>query len=212
MRTMKKAWRLLGFDARLTDHDNEPLPEDMRRQYLLRPEILRPLSVDPHIWPAPFNSRVSFGISIDWSKKVREDTFHFGLWSDLYGLVKRLEELQSMPQIIAVELWAPIELTVADYPSELIYADLLPSVVPPTAELLGFDVADSGLWSGLSNCGYTKEEFLQLAPVWGPKINDLGLLRTLDESIVFRDITNCVWQLHLAHFGSLIWPTPGLPF
>ena len=22
----------------------------------------------------------------------------------------------------------------------------------------------------------------------------------------------CVWQLHLAHFGSLIWPTPGLPF
>ena len=23
---------------------------------------------------------------------------------------------------------------------------------------------------------------------------------------------NCVWQLHLAHFGSLIWPTPGLPF
>jgi len=53
---MKLSWRVLGFDVREGKSDclESPLPQRMRDQFLLRPEIACPFSVDYHIWPSLF--------------------------------------------------------------------------------------------------------------------------------------------------------------
>ena len=40
-----------------------------------------------------------------------------------------------------------------------------------------------------------------------PKMPVLFISGTPMEGWRERDLNNCFWQLHLAHFGALIWPT-----
>lgn len=56
--------------------------------------------------------------------------------------------------------------------------------------LLGFDVADAGFWSGLSNCGYTTEELARLRPEWSKRINDFGLLQSGGDALTFREVSD----------------------
>ena len=55
--------------------------------------------------------------------------------------------------------------------------------------LLGYDVADVGFWSGLSNCGYT-EEAATLRPEWRNRINQYGLLQNHKDAFEFMEISN----------------------
>jgi hypothetical protein len=51
-------------------------------------------------------------------------------------------------------------------------------------------VADSGFWSGLSNCGYSEEDRARLRPEWQSKINDFGLLKSEQDAIIFKEMTD----------------------
>jgi hypothetical protein len=55
---------------------------------------------------------------------------------------------------IAVELFAQEDATVDAYPSPLIYTAADPNTIPADAVELGYEVADSEFWSGLSNMGF----------------------------------------------------------
>jgi hypothetical protein len=194
MRELAMSWRLLGFDARLAESNgaNAPLPEGVRRELLLRPEILRPLSVDSHIWPAHYDASAYIAPSgeVDREAMARSSDFSSGLWPNLRKLLRRVREDGRMADIIGVELLVTADSSIGDYPSPLIYTDAIPQTLPADSELLGFDVADSGLYSGLCNCGYTPEERQQLTPIWADKINDAGLLRELDDAIGFRALSD----------------------
>jgi hypothetical protein len=65
---------------------------------------------------------------------------------------------------------------------------------PPTIsqrwKLLGYDVADRSLLSGLSNCGYDGDEKPILTKTWSDKVNEVGLLRDLNDAMEFTDVTN----------------------
>jgi hypothetical protein len=186
---------MLGFDARHTTEDcaTNPLPHDMRRQFLLRPEIERPLSIDPMIWRTHFKYHPGINALLGRQKPRLIDVdpdCSGGLRLSLERMKQRLSEHVRPAVLLAVELFAPEETTVAEFPSSLIYSHADPSVVPAGAVLLGYDVADAGFISGLSNCGYSDEELGELRQEWGEKINDLGLLRTQDDAFAFVEITN----------------------
>lgn len=56
----------------------------------------------------------------------------------------------------------------------------------PGFATLGFDVADSGWTSGLSNCGYWPAEVAQLRALWRGRLNDHGLLVSYEAAEEFR--------------------------
>jgi hypothetical protein len=74
--------------------------------------------------------------------------------------------------------------------------------------LLGYDVADAGRISGLSDCGYTKEELKDLAPVWAPRLNSFGLLSTLEDAVAFRQLTDHRVPEHAPFWVYALWRLP----
>jgi hypothetical protein len=55
---------------------------------------------------------------------------------------------------------------------------------------LGYDVADGGRISGLTNCGYTPEECDRLGEEWAPKLNEHHLFRDHEAAFAFVDVAN----------------------
>ncbi|MGA2715537.1 MAG: hypothetical protein ABSG41_20750 [Bryobacteraceae bacterium] len=101
------AGRLLGFDARETLEDcaREPLPGDVRNQFLLRPEIQCPLSIDPHIWPTYF---LYYPKGWDFLGRPRPPLIDVdpdcggGLWLSLERMKRRLTEHSRPAVLLAV--------------------------------------------------------------------------------------------------------------
>jgi hypothetical protein len=63
-------------------------------------------------------------------------------------------------------------------------------VVDTWWRFLGYDIADAGDISGLSNCGYEGGELASLRPTWAPRLNDHGLLSDLSDAISFRSASD----------------------
>jgi hypothetical protein len=187
------AWKLLGFDARENEQDGRktPIPIDVRQVMLLRPEIELPFSVDTHIWPTHFLYYPHFRMeSREPPLIVTDQECECDFWLNLTQMRRVLAENQRAAILIAVELLAPEKVTFAEFASPNIYMTTEPKSVPEGSICLGFDVADSGFWSGLSNCGYSEDEREKLRHEWQSKINDFGLLQTEQDALTFRDLTN----------------------
>jgi hypothetical protein len=186
-------WKLLGFDARENElaGRNTPIPPKIREVMLLRPEIESPYSVDRHIWPTQFlyfphtrtYTRVPPLIETD-----KESEYDF--WPNLTQMQRSLAENGRQAILIAVQMLAPENITFSKYVPPNIHLKTDPKSIPDGSICLGFDVADSGFWSGLSNCGYSEEERKRLRPEWQSKINDFGLLQTEQDALIFREMTD----------------------
>ena len=189
-----RSWRLLGFDARDSEQHPQapPMPEDIREVMLLRPEIEFPLSVDAHIWPTHFlyHPQIQHLIGICEPALINTDAdCNGGLWLNLERMKTRLLESQRSATLVAIELLVPLNVVLDEFVG-LIDFDPNPIILPEGAEFLGFDVADSGFWSGLSNCGYGEEERVKLRPQWRGRINDVGLLKSEQDAIEFRELSD----------------------
>ncbi len=167
---------LVGADPRVPPDEADPYWKEARRQaYLLRPEVPRPLSVDRNVWRSlPMADGSPAPDPLPWVS---------------YGTVyeRTLGQGGGATFVIVV-----IGFVAADADDEALArtnsfeAEL---VVEPGWTFLGFDVAD-GITSGLSNCGYGKEEVDSLRATWGPRLNELGLFDSPDDAVRFRDLTN----------------------
>jgi len=188
-------WRLLGFDAREReeDCDKTPIPEAVREEFLLRPELKCPFSVDRHIWPTHFLYHPEIRHLIGQHQPALLEVSarcEGGLWLNLERMRQRLNENNRAAILISVELLTPESTSLAEFPSSLIYTDTEPGSLPSGSTFLGYDVADVGFWSGLSNCAYTKQELAELRPNWSKRINDFGLLQLESDAIAFKEISD----------------------
>ena len=111
-----------------------------------------------------------------------------------------------LPRAPAIEqLWpGPAEVLAAAHGLDLadtmivqITADLedgetgpVPVPVPGQASLIGFDVADYWLMSGLANCGYSAQEAALLTPARAPLLNEWHLFSTLAEATADAEVTD----------------------
>jgi hypothetical protein len=115
-----------------------------------------------------------------------------GLWSSQAAMCQALEHHALYP--------ASYILLAATWLSDQAFADAgrvgpyLEPTAPPTLghepRLLGFDVADGSMTSGLSNCGYSGAERASLARRWSQSLNDNHLFIRAEEAFAFRDLTN----------------------
>jgi hypothetical protein len=146
---------VLGFDAREGWADPLRLwPAARRMQYLLRPDIVKPLSVDVMVWPSVFRDpgveqlHLGDGLGNDGIIPPAFVGPCHGLWTDL-------DEMRGVCVFSARPLRV-VAVVAQEHPLAGHSAALDGSAAAawPT---IGFDVADEYLLSGLTDCGYGDE-------------------------------------------------------
>jgi len=197
---------LLGFDIRIPPEETTALWSPKKREsFLLNPETSHPLSVDDYVWPSVFRyhmpptailQRTS---TIPINPKYTEKNLWLNLakMRDCYGSSVGASERRGVE--VAIELMAKSGITLKEFPSSLLYQEKLPSDVPESAFVLGFDVADAGLTSGLNNTTYTVEDKHGLQG-WSSRLNEYGLFRALEDAHQFRAVTDERNPRHAPHW------------
>ena len=157
----------IGFDLRSTVPD-PGWTADRRTVFLLRRDVASVRSVDTLVWerlaglPPP---------------PVPE-----GLWptpADLFAAAGALDLADAVAvRITTVEEdgGTPESAGTSEPASE-------------TYDLLGYDVADYDLLSGLTNCGYSAEEAASLVPAWASLLNEWHLFGNPEDATAFAAVT-----------------------
>jgi hypothetical protein len=171
------ALTLYGFDARTPIGLPDPAwTAERRAQYLLRPEIERPLSVDPRVWPGALPAGLTDGAAPDY-------------WADLAALRQ-----ECVARGLDEDAATLVALTVSGSNNQALalLVPCAPADIDPAWQPLGWDVADNGLVSGLSNCGYCPdvEDVEALRQAFGPRLNKHGLFDDLADAEAFRAISD----------------------
>lgn len=195
--------RLWGYDARILIAEQNADPrwadESSRRRFLLRPDIDFALSVDSNVWPTVFdyNPRLAAIMgSVGESLIDVDNDCGGGLWLNLDRMKERLKRDSKPAIIISVAIVLHDSLLIDDVDSPLRWADPIPKELSPGNTLLGYDVANAGLLSGLLNCGYSDEELEHLVPLWRSRINRVGLIEQLRDALEFRLLTETRTGVH----------------
>jgi hypothetical protein len=180
MATRKWTEAVIGFDARevFVDPAKAWTPE-RRRDHLLRSDVAKPLSVDALVWPSVFHELPVYG-----SGGIVAD-----LWDDLGEMRAALAERRPPAHRIVAVSWLTDDPGAKGGPRHGT-REATPRDLGAEWELLGYDVADGGCLSGLSNCAYSPFERAELAPAWGPKLNAAGLLADAEDAFLYRAVTD----------------------
>ena len=220
---------LLGFDVRELPDGRASLWDDARRNlFLLRPEIMRPLSTDTLVWPSVFDSGQGIGLPASERARLGLAGIPFpaysgpnaGLWQDRAGMLRYLAEQWQARQaavVIAIS-WLSQDGFAEGGPNGP-YLDESGAAratgtgawtpgaaapggetTPPGWRLLGLDVADGGFVSGLSNCGYRTEERAALQHAWAAQLNDHHLFLDPEQAFAFRELTDGRVAAHAPFF------------
>jgi hypothetical protein len=196
---------LLGFDAReLWIERSRGWPDARRAQYLLRPDVEKPFSVDVIVWPTIFRDdqveMLHLGSDVGVGGLPRPQ------WVGPHGLSTNLEELQSRARACA-RAFATIAVVARTHPLAAECAALETSPAKDWASL-GFDVADEYLLSGLMNCGYD-DEHPDAKARFASKLNKHHLFITKEDAEAFVGYSNDRVREHAPFFAYEIRIAPG---
>jgi hypothetical protein len=189
--------KLIGYDVRRSPVSLAPFRWDppTREQFLLRPEVKCPLSVDKSVWPSRFFTP---GAVLDFGDEIRPDPVRgnpyfvaFDLWNELDEMLAAY--VPGMPDDCGIALGLLVPEDEAGIRREerdpwwslATQIPTRPSDVGANWASLGFDVANSGFLSALSNCGSPEKELAQLRARWATHINDKGLFLSASEAEAF---------------------------
>jgi hypothetical protein len=209
----------LGLDARLpsAQYLAREWTAQRRELFLLRPDIDQPLSVDRLVWPSLFRfpgDRPDPG----HANALPATGLSFGevalrLWRDR----RQLDSALTVPGGAAS---LPIRIDLLTEGADAAHeAWRILNVVPePMLEgfdnwkVLGHDVADASLLSGLMNCGYSQPERRALRPAWAARLNAAGLFDSADDAFAFRAVTDARVPEHAPFFvfAVRVRSSPGL--
>jgi hypothetical protein len=198
---------MLGYSARAT---HTPRNETVCRDQLIRRDIDWPISTDPMVWPTVFDVMIDdtcFNGGIARGNSIQD------LWGSLDDLRDTLAgELsaddwpEGSYQVIAVALMiaaGPIQWPghpqAFNGPADRDTPD-------PEWELLGFDVSDEWLLSGLSNClSRNDPDFGRWEEWWDYRLNEHGLFKTLDDAREFVGMIDDRVKEHAPFHPYAIW-------
>ena len=189
---------ILGFDIRVVVSPGiaRRWGALRRKHYLLRPDVPWVASADS----AVFSSIFDFGNTLNGADealtRLIPENVHqqaLGLWCDLDAMQQTASRL-SLPEgavFMAIAITALEEFPRAEGPwDDLLEERTNPETVNQRWRLLGYDVADRFLLSGLSNCGYDGDEKATFTIAWSGKLNEVGLLSDLNDAAEFKNATN----------------------
>lgn len=187
---------LLGFDAREGFLEPGGLWSPERRgDFLLREDVQKPLSVDTAVWPSlfgeglPDSERTRLGLDAMSLPGWRGP--NQGLWDSLPRMRSALGPLAAEAHETVAISWVSADGFSKPLASFGPYREKMePEAIRTDWTLLGFDVADAGLISGLSNCGYTRAEIAGLRAAWASTLNAHHLFDDVEKALAFREMTD----------------------
>jgi len=202
---------LLGYDIRLeySEFADGHWDAEKRAVFLLRTEIVSPASVDSWIWPSVFRCRHLYPTPTltphQGVIEIEPTNFEHSvtcLWPDLDAMnacyADHTLAIQTVP--LAIVLLGEDERVHSNHSVAVLDADRMSADPPYEWTLLGYDVADHGLTSGLSNCGYSAAEKPEWQQRWAPLLNDHGLLPTIDDAGAFATASDARVPEHAPFF------------
>lgn len=181
--------------------------------FLLRPEIKSPISVDRLICPSIFQPEVQRSERMELvltrfsrSLEANRTTTHrpidwpeselniLGLWSDMSKMLLWLKQRPDLNELIRVAIAIRIFLdgtTISDPLWQTISeGGSDPAELAQGWPSLGYDVADNGQISALSDCGYQEDEMKRARASWGSDVNEWGLLSSVQNAVALKDFSN----------------------
>lgn len=191
---------LLGFDVReLWVPLSEQWPPSRVQMYCLHEVTSKPLSTDHLVWPSVFE--------IVSSECHPHTGFSGRLWtslSEMLACFKRLKIDRETRAIAIALVWDSHASNNSTMWSSLILPTA-PEKVDPAWLFLGYDVSDQWLLSGLSNCGYSRNERQMLQAHWSSKLSDSHLLRNRRDALRFIQVCNARVPEHAPFFAYAIY-------
>jgi hypothetical protein len=201
--TMSSNELLLGFDAREMWLDvAEYWPEERKRHFLLRQDIIKPLSTDILVWPSVFDVEQMLHRP-QWTGPIQE------LWDNLATLQTYLDtawSARTLPHwIIAVTLQEEVceREDLQEWYARV--SDIIPALRDPAWALLGYDVSDKWLLSGLSDCGTTETEMQILRQTYASDLNEHHLFDAIKPAVDFMHVSDERVRAHAPFFVFGIW-------
>jgi hypothetical protein len=200
---------ILGYDARVISAAWKSLWNDERRHgFLINEDVEIPLSVDTLVWPSVFDWGQGPGLPQSERNRLllsglpvaEASVTKWPLWSDLSKMRTALSD----------------PLDPAFLPFWIIAvgsADRDESVRPACMEFLGYDVGDSSLLSGITNCRYDEDELPKLRSTWASEFNASHLFNEWIAADRFRRLTDSRVPEHRPFLVYGIWkitPDEGL--
>jgi hypothetical protein len=179
--------KLLGFDAReMWQEFLVSWSQERKEPYLLRSDIKKPLSTDTMVWRSVFEEVQELEPPV-WRGAL-------DLWDDLG---KMADFLKARRVTSHISFWiVGVTLVSGEFgeQQEAMGYPTLPALDLPAGSegwtLLGYDVSDHSLLSGLTNCGYTDEEKPELQKQWGLCLNRYHLFDDVQIAVEFKEITD----------------------
>jgi hypothetical protein len=210
---------LLGYDVRLgfSGFADAHWDAEKRAVFLLRPDIACPASVDPWIWPSVFRYLHLYQMPAvaphQGAIAIEPTSFEHGvtcLWPSLENMTTCIagHRLSVAVVPIAIVLHGDDDRVRSDHSIAILDTDRMSAAPPRDWTLLGYDVADSGLTGGLSNCGYDAAEKPDLRRRWAPLLNDHGLLTTIDDAETFATACDARVPEHAPFFVYGLFADP----
>lgn len=198
---------LLGFDYRyLKDYYvNDRWPTSSREKYLLRADIPWPMSVDIKVWPSIFRYNIEDHPSaylqsvIDIKpNNVRQESLR------LWGHFLEMESYISNKFPDKRKLCCPIGVTLlidnpqssSEYWDAVLYPPNRLDEVPHDWILLGYDIADIYMTSGLFNIEYSNDGMKQMQQKWSSFLNKYGLFNSPENAKQFALVSDKSWPMH----------------
>jgi len=186
---------LLGYDIKY--HPKYYVDSDWnkkrRSMFLLDANTKWPLSVDNNVWPSVFHYSFiesEFPNCQDMEKIMvkSKDTMNWALelWKEKDKMVEyychERECMQENIVIIAETLVTRFIPTIDSYWQMALDMPVKSLEDISGWEFLGYDIADQDGLSGLTNCGYEKEESELLRILWSTRLNEYGLIKNIGDA------------------------------
>jgi hypothetical protein len=174
--------KLVGFDIRLElEASASRWNEERRSKFLLRDDIRRPLSVDQNVWSSAFPDAND---SEQWRGVL-------GHWSDLTAMSGHACARGIVGCLVStVIIWDLLTSAERHGWATGRLDGTTPTKLGPEWRIIGYDIADRWLVSGLSNCGYIGSERAEWRSRWSDRVNEAHLFDDPDEASRFAKATD----------------------
>jgi hypothetical protein len=198
---------LIGFDARemWLSYDDR-WSQERRDGFLLRHDLIKPLSVDRLVWPSLFLPNFVFIGGTDWGKlpeaklAVPIEQHTMGFWRELGAMEEILGHRwtgidKSYWTIAITEL-----MTTQDKQELQSQSPFTLSEIQNNWSFLGYDIGyDSVLWSALSGNRFESDELQPLQERWMPYLNEYHLFTDQEQAGQFADWADSRDRGHAPH-------------
>ena len=211
---------VVGFDAREMWLDvNQQWPQAKRGELLLKQDIVKPLSVDSYIWYSVFSEISTPRL---WSSVVKDPKYDTSEWKNVFSDKPRLaapdnyrprrvwRNLDTLEDYLSErwgKVWKPcyvvgvVEVFSDEVEEEETTAEpIIPSIVDSKWQLLGYDVADYELYTGLFNGAINLSEAAKLRNEWNDYLNEYHLFKEPEQAFAYISIANSRYPSHMPYY------------